>query len=818
MPQRARTTVVRVVVSLTLLLAQFTSLLPASAQGGPGVSISPASGPPPSASGSLSGGGWCPDGGVEVGGDAGGSASISRDGSLSGEFSVSGSAGQNVTVQVTAFCPDGNMSASATFTFDGGGSSGGGGGSSGPSPTRVPSGPPPRRLPTTGSLAILGCSPVPANIKLEFVPMRQVDLFGSTTLMVAGPTVAGKVRQGSAPGAYLFDLPKADPGKLFDVRTRISDLTCRTGTAEASDLWIVGDELVLKFPSPWTTELWASSRLTEPPKLDAEVKAGSWEMAVSTFGSLAGRMQVFKWETDLPGTTSGWLQASVLPFPSGAEGDVLAPAGLVSSWPVSCVNCVFSVDLSPLAPAAQTASVSDQPQGFIGSVQSLLESLFGGGGSGGGSGSAAGGVQVIDPSLAVQPPISVTLYVPPTGGFPFAVNGYYFRIIPQTGEAKSSEVSNTVLMNWQPKDSGQFAIDFACLVNPKKLGCPTPTPEPEKPYLLQIVSYKTFNPPDGGHEGCYLVTKQTAIWFMGQKITYKPGDKFCEPPPEPKGWLEKAWDFTTGALNWVSKAYADLKAEVVNLVAKFVPSSLCGKACLGTILDGALASMGIPPSIPNFDQLVNQGMDYLAEQAVQQIGFPPSVTGGLTGALLDEAKAKWEETVKAKFKEGMQAGLLAAQEALSKSVSYVPDGVPVKPDPDGEYQMPTMVIRILNNPKYAGPPGCAGNASVMAAGRIESSGASIELPSSTLEKKLVTNNDYQLFHSPQFIVPALAPGQVIEVPVAFKAYFDTYNYPFSEDTREAWAQLYNKSTATFIVAGSCGKQAGLKWDPKANYP
>jgi hypothetical protein len=149
---RTRTTVVRTILSLTLLAAQLANGIPAQAQGGPSLNISPESGPPPSASGSLSGGGWCPDGGVEVGGDAGGSASIGRDGSLSGELAVSGGAGQKVAVEVTAFCPDGNMSASATFTFDGGGSSGGDGGSSGPSPTRVPSGPPPRRLPTQGRL------------------------------------------------------------------------------------------------------------------------------------------------------------------------------------------------------------------------------------------------------------------------------------------------------------------------------------------------------------------------------------------------------------------------------------------------------------------------------------------------------------------------------------------------------------------------------------------------------------------------------------------------------------------------------------------
>jgi len=140
------------------------------------------------------------------------------------------------------------------------------------------------------------------------------------------------------------------------------------------------------------------------------------------------------------------------------------------------------------------------------------------------------------------------------------------------------------------------------------------------------------------------------------------------------------------------------------MVAKFVPGELCGKQCLGTILDGGLASMGTPPSIPDFDQLVNQGMDYLAQQAAMQVGIPEEVTKATNGSLLiglplDEAKAQWHKSVEAKFMEGLLAVLLEARKSLSESVSCVPDGVPVKLDPDGEYQMPMMALRITPNPK-----------------------------------------------------------------------------------------------------------------------
>jgi hypothetical protein len=90
-------------------------------------------------------------------------------------------------------------------------------------------------------------------------------------------------------------------------------------------------------------------------------------------------------------------------------------------------------------------------------------------------------------------------------------------------------------------------------------------------------------------------------------------------------------------------------------------------------------------------------MDYfaetLAEQAIASVGVPPELTQGLTGAALDAAKQKFKEELQAQIKQGLQTGLEEAQYALSESVSYVPDGVPVKPDPEGDYQMPQVTLR-----------------------------------------------------------------------------------------------------------------------------
>src|SRR3990172_4781497 len=104
---------------------------PASnAAAAPTLALNPSSGNPPSVSGSLSGSGWlCPSGGAPLGGatvsgtGVGGSATINRDGSLSGSFTVRGTAGQRIEVKVTAntACPGIvpiYLQATAVFTFN----------------------------------------------------------------------------------------------------------------------------------------------------------------------------------------------------------------------------------------------------------------------------------------------------------------------------------------------------------------------------------------------------------------------------------------------------------------------------------------------------------------------------------------------------------------------------------------------------------------------------------------------------------------------------------------------------------------------------
>lgn len=76
-------------------------------------------------------------------------------------------------------------------------------------------------------------------------------------------------------------------------------------------------------------------------------------------------------------------------------------------------------------------------------------------------------------------------------------------------------------------------------------------------------------------------------------------------------------EFVLGAADWASETYAEIKGFVVDAVVTilpFVPPEVAAIA-----LDAALASAGIPPSIPNLDQMMEEGADYLATQMADEL-------------------------------------------------------------------------------------------------------------------------------------------------------------------------------------------------------
>ena len=107
-----------------------------------------------------------------------------------------------------------------------------------------------------------------------------------------------------------------------------------------------------------------------------------------------------------------------------------------------------------------------------------------------------------------------------------------------------------------------------------------------------------------------------------------------------------AIDATAWTVNEASAAYEEIQQAVVNAVAAAldaIPGVDCDATCragLQLALKTGMAAMGVPPSIPNFDQLMDEGIDYLAASAAEQAGIPPEVASVAVRAAVDQLKAQ----------------------------------------------------------------------------------------------------------------------------------------------------------------------------------
>ncbi|WKY48979.1 hypothetical protein Q5O24_06590 [Eubacteriaceae bacterium ES3] len=83
------------------------------------------------------------------------------------------------------------------------------------------------------------------------------------------------------------------------------------------------------------------------------------------------------------------------------------------------------------------------------------------------------------------------------------------------------------------------------------------------------------------------------------------------------------FDLLSQIYEGVSKAYADLKVTVANTVADrfaFLGEEMQSyiKTAVTGLIDYGLVSVGLPPSLPNFDELADQGLDYCVRVALEE--------------------------------------------------------------------------------------------------------------------------------------------------------------------------------------------------------
>ena len=152
-------------------------------------------------------------------------------------------------------------------------------------------------------------------------------------------------------------------------------------------------------------------------------------------------------------------------------------------------------------------------------------------------------------------------------------------------------------------------------------------------------------------------------WIPWVRIDNWPHDCKAIPRDTGKGGLDVVGDALVSIWDWASTAYGDIQNTVVNAAHFILP--MIPKEVLSGALQVAMVAAGLPPSIPNLDQLMNDGAGYLAESVASQIPVPGS--NELAGMTVEAFKAKAQDAAK----QAILAGAAEARKALSGSgVTY----------------------------------------------------------------------------------------------------------------------------------------------------
>lgn len=310
---------------------------------------------------------------------------------------------------------------------------------------------------------------------------------------------------------------------------------------------------------------------------------------------------------------------------------------------------------------------------------------------------------------------------------------YYVRVLPVFDGVVQCVPSSVVTMTVAPQTPEVTVVP--------------PTPQPAAPappvvFDVEIVQFTPIDFPDGRFSHCVVIKENPFYeqksmivdgWLGGPYIVngqatqlqnIPPGTVLCPKPyvyQEPP-FIEQAGQFLIDALNNISKAYEILKQLAVKLVVKAIPycyasefveaykdeiDSVCNAAAQ-VIVQAAMTYVGLPPSIPNYEQLKETAKGKLTDLAVQQLeeqtGLPCiEICQDFVRERVEEIWAAGETLLTNK-----QPGCIGEKEAHNQGFEplCLPGNVKTDPDPRGlllPAQVQVRVTRRADAPDSALP-------------------------------------------------------------------------------------------------------------------
>ncbi len=338
--------------------------------------------------------------------------------------------------------------------------------------------------------------------------------------------------------------------------------------------------------------------------------------------------RTFRWRCMLPDVTGGQLQISVAPFPRIAQQDY-----------DPCANgeegIIYTRDFEADGASGEWATLPPVDFHLL-----LLEGRGDPNGNGilplGHIGKARADADwdtVVLPKLEAGHPLYARVI--PKIGDVLVCDPNLAGVLPETHLARTSVFPAFEI---KPAPVSKVSIGNVWYTKPAYGARPYPG---ETCYRI-VKDHKVASPFFGSGGDMWDMLALHHMSGVSYGSTVKRNASFCVPPDDDdEGFLEffvDSWsavltgaiDLVADAVNYASKLWEEIQDTVVDVAASAIDSAGivdCGKGSvcrkgLETGLEIGLASMGIPPSLPNFDQLVDQGLDYLAAQVASQTGIP----------------------------------------------------------------------------------------------------------------------------------------------------------------------------------------------------
>ena len=472
---------------------------------------------------------------------------------------------------------------------------------------------PPAAARVHGTIAVHGCVVEPVDVLVRARPV-----------VSPGPSFIQHATLSSE--GFEFDFRDVTPGALYKVGVKLlgpSASRCRHIVWDVDrDPLVIPGEPDLRFDAYAARSEFAVLGVAEGHRAPVWVAADSLD-----FDSVdpARSVRLFRWRTTLPNVIGGQLQISVEPFPRvGRAAGRFDPCANVGG----STGLIYAADFDAVPGAWTTVAPIDFHDLILGGVRTDDRSR-------------------VDARTLAKLEIGHPIYV---------------RIVPRAGNGQ---------LLCDPDEAGlPSEVLLANILHSVVAELPDPH------IAIDQITYSApfiYTKPNGAlrpsnTETCYRVTKfhampgnpflLAAIGTSWEKALvdvssavdpFTPsvdrGLRFCIPDSygnDDDGWFDSFVNTFTSVLtaivdevgdvvNFTSKLWEDVKDGVVKVAAGAInemgiPCDQTCEAALTTGLEIGLASMGIPPSLPNFDEIVDQGVDALAAEAGSQIGVPPVVS------------------------------------------------------------------------------------------------------------------------------------------------------------------------------------------------